>query len=59
MVGDSLASQTEHAYKNILEILKTAGSSQENAVNQTIYAVRGQDIFNRVLLPHTKSGETS
>jgi 2-iminobutanoate/2-iminopropanoate deaminase len=44
MVGDTLASQTEQAYRNILEILKTVGASQENVVKQTIFVVKGQDI---------------
>ena len=44
MVGDTLAAQTEQAYKNILEILKTVGASQENVVKQTIAVVKGQDI---------------
>ena len=44
MAGDSLASQTEQACKNILEILKTVRASQENVVKQTIYVVKGQDI---------------
>lgn len=44
MAGDTLAAQTEQAYKNILEILKTVGASQENVVKQTIYVVKGQDI---------------
>ena len=44
MSGDTLAAQTEQAYKNILEILKTVGASQENVVKQTIFVVRGQDI---------------
>jgi 2-iminobutanoate/2-iminopropanoate deaminase len=44
MAGDTLASQTEQAYKNILEILKTVGASQENVVKQTISVVKGQDI---------------
>jgi 2-iminobutanoate/2-iminopropanoate deaminase len=44
MAGDSLGSQTEQAYKNILEILKTVGASQENVVKQTIFVVKGQDI---------------
>ena len=44
MVGDTLAAQTEQAYKNILEILKTVGASQENVVKQTIFVVKGQDI---------------
>ena len=44
MAGDSFASQTEQTYKNILEILKTVGASQENVVKQTIFVVKGQDI---------------
>jgi 2-iminobutanoate/2-iminopropanoate deaminase len=44
MAGDTLASQTEQAYKNILMILKTVGATQENVVKQTIYVVKGQDI---------------
>jgi 2-iminobutanoate/2-iminopropanoate deaminase len=44
MAGDNLASQTEQAYKNIIEILKTVEASQENVVKQTIYVVKGQDI---------------
>jgi enamine deaminase RidA (YjgF/YER057c/UK114 family) len=44
MAGDTLAAQTEQAYKNILEILKTVGAWQENVVKQTIYVVKGQDI---------------
>jgi 2-iminobutanoate/2-iminopropanoate deaminase len=44
MAGDTLAAQTEQAYKNILEILKTVGASQENVVKQTISVVKGQDI---------------
>ena len=44
LVGDTLAAQTEQAYKNILEILKTVGASQENVVKQTIFVVKGQDI---------------
>lgn len=44
MAGDTLASQTEQALKNMLEILRTVGASQENVVKQTIYVVKGQDI---------------
>jgi enamine deaminase RidA (YjgF/YER057c/UK114 family) len=44
IAGDTLAAQTEQAYKNILEILKTVGASQENVVKQTIFVVKGQDI---------------
>ncbi len=44
MAGDTLAAQTEQALKNILEILRTVGASQENVVKQTIYVVKDQDI---------------
>lgn len=44
MAGDSLAAQTEQAYKNILEILKTVGASQKNVVKQNIAVVKGQNI---------------
>jgi 2-iminobutanoate/2-iminopropanoate deaminase len=44
LVGDTLGTQTEQAYKNILEILTTVGASQENVVKLTIYVVTGQDI---------------
>ena len=44
LAGDNLASQTEQACRNILEILKTVGASQENVVKQTIFVVKGQDI---------------
>jgi 2-iminobutanoate/2-iminopropanoate deaminase len=44
MSGGTLAAQTEQALKNILEILKTVGASQENVVKLTIYVAKGQDI---------------
>src|SRR5689334_22727978 len=44
MAGDTLSAQTEQAYKNMLEILRSVGASQENVVKQTIYVVKGQDI---------------
>jgi 2-iminobutanoate/2-iminopropanoate deaminase len=44
LAGDNLAAQTEQAYKNMLEILKTVAASQANVVKQTIYVVKGQDI---------------
>jgi 2-iminobutanoate/2-iminopropanoate deaminase len=44
MAGDTLAAQTEQAYKNILAILKTVRASQENVVKQTVFVVKGQDI---------------
>lgn len=44
LAGKDFASQTEQAYKNILEILKSVGASQKNVVKQTIYVVKGQSI---------------
>jgi 2-iminobutanoate/2-iminopropanoate deaminase len=44
MAGDDLASQTEQAYLNMIEILKTVGASQKNVVKQTIYVAKGQNI---------------
>jgi enamine deaminase RidA (YjgF/YER057c/UK114 family) len=44
IVGDTLAAQTGQAYKNLLEILRTVGASQENVVKLTVYVVKGQDI---------------
>jgi 2-iminobutanoate/2-iminopropanoate deaminase len=44
MAGDNLAMQTEQAYKNILEILKAVGASQQNVVKQTIFVAKGQNI---------------
>jgi enamine deaminase RidA (YjgF/YER057c/UK114 family) len=44
LAGDNLASQTEQACRNILEILKTVGASQANVVKQTIFVVKGQAI---------------
>lgn len=44
MAGDTLGAQTEQALKNILEILKTVGATQENVVKLTIYTAKGQDI---------------
>jgi enamine deaminase RidA (YjgF/YER057c/UK114 family) len=44
MAGDNLASQTEQAYKNMIEILKAVGASQKNVVKQTIFVAKGQNI---------------
>src|SRR5215213_5180376 len=44
LAGHDLASQIEQTYKNILEILKSVGASQENVVKQTIYVVKGQSV---------------
>lgn len=44
MAGDTLGAQTEQALKNILEILKTVGATQENVVRLAIYTAKGQDI---------------
>ena len=44
MAGDTLGVQTEQALKNILEILKVVGATQENVVKLTIYTASGQDM---------------
>jgi 2-iminobutanoate/2-iminopropanoate deaminase len=44
MAGDDLASQTEQAYRNIIEILRTVGASQKNVVKQTIFVAKGHNI---------------
>jgi enamine deaminase RidA (YjgF/YER057c/UK114 family) len=44
VVGDDLASQIEQAYKNVLEVMKTAGATQKDVVKQTILVAKGQDI---------------
>jgi len=44
MAGATLGEQTEQALKNILEILKSSGATQENVVKLTIYTAKGQNI---------------
>jgi 2-iminobutanoate/2-iminopropanoate deaminase len=44
LVGDDFAAQIEQTYKNILEVLKTVGASQDNVVKLTIYVVKGQNV---------------
>jgi 2-iminobutanoate/2-iminopropanoate deaminase len=44
VVGDDLESQTEQAYRNVLEVLRSVGATQENVVQQTILVAKGQDI---------------
>jgi 2-iminobutanoate/2-iminopropanoate deaminase len=44
LAGDDLVSQTEQAYKNIIEILRAVGASQESVAKLTIYVVKGQNI---------------
>lgn len=44
MAGDPPGVQTEQALKNILEILKAVGATQENVVKLTVYTAKGQDI---------------
>lgn len=56
MAGKTLAAQTEQAYKNILQILKNVGASQQNVVKQTIFVCKGHDIRD-VMLPLKKSGD--
>jgi 2-iminobutanoate/2-iminopropanoate deaminase len=44
VVGDDLESQTEQAYRNVLEVLRPVGATEENVVKQTILVAKGQDI---------------
>ena len=44
LAGADFASQTEQAYRNLLEVLKAAGGSQENVVKQTVYVAKGQSL---------------
>lgn len=44
MAGKDVGAQTEQALKNVLEVLKAGGASQENVVKLTIYLVTGQDL---------------
>ena len=44
VVGDDLESQTVQALKNVLEVLRSVGATQENVVKQTILVAKGQDI---------------
>lgn len=44
LAGEDVASQTEQALKNVLEILKSADASQEQVVKLNIYIVQGQDV---------------
>lgn len=46
LAGDDLASQTEQAYKNVIEVLKAAGASQGDVAKLTICVVKGQNIQN-------------
>jgi 2-iminobutanoate/2-iminopropanoate deaminase len=45
LVGDDFASQTEQAYRNILEVLKSVEASQKNVAKLTIFVVKGQNIL--------------
>jgi enamine deaminase RidA (YjgF/YER057c/UK114 family) len=44
VVGDDLESQTEQSYRNVLEVLRSVGATQENVVEQTILVANGQGI---------------
>lgn len=44
MVGDDIASQTEQAVRNLLEVLKSVGASQKNVLKLTIYLDQNEDI---------------
>ena len=44
LAGDDLASQTKQAYRNVLELLKAVGATQENVVKLTVIVAKGQDM---------------
>jgi len=44
LVGEDLKSQSVQALKNVLEVLKTAGATQENVVKLTMFFVQGSNI---------------
>jgi enamine deaminase RidA (YjgF/YER057c/UK114 family) len=44
LAGEDLGSQTKQALRNVLEVLKAAGATQENVVKLTILVAKGQDI---------------
>lgn len=44
LAGRDFAAQTEQVYRNILDVLKSVGASQENVVKMTIYIVKGQSV---------------
>jgi enamine deaminase RidA (YjgF/YER057c/UK114 family) len=44
LAGDTLEAQTEQAYRNVLEVLKAVGATQEHVVKLTILVARGRDI---------------
>lgn len=44
LVGEDVASQTTHAVRNVLEVLKSVGATQENVLKLTIYIDQNQDI---------------
>lgn len=58
MAGDSLAMQTEQAYKNILEILRLLEPHKKTSSSKP-FSLSKDRIFEKVLLPHKKSGEIS
>jgi 2-iminobutanoate/2-iminopropanoate deaminase len=44
LADKDFAAQTEQAYRNLLEVLRSVGASQENVVKQTIFVAKGQSI---------------
>jgi 2-iminobutanoate/2-iminopropanoate deaminase len=44
VVGADFESQVEQACRNVLEVLRSVGATQENVVKQTILVAKGQDI---------------
>lgn len=44
LVSDDFGAQTEQALRNLLEVLKAAGATQENVIKLTIFVAAGQSI---------------
>lgn len=44
MAGEDVESQTAQAVRNVLEVLKSVGATQENVLKLTIYIDQNQDI---------------
>lgn len=44
LVSDDFGAQTEQALRNLLDVLKAAGATQENVIKLTIFMAAGQSI---------------
>ena len=59
VVGDDLESQIEQAYRNVLEVLRSVGATQENVVKQTILVAKGPRYPIRVCRSAESMGSAS